>query len=237
MQHRHRISSRFARAAGFTLIELLAVMAIIAILISALAIQVPKYLDKAKVTACRANLTDLYRNFTLYKDRFSDWPTESGIRFFLTLWRMDPDSHNESFAKRFTCPGVPANNLSGIAGRPPEEWFNEWDTLDSTYTGYAGRDREHFPKLEVNAGKQAIVADDNELADTDHDPQPNHTYTTLALFADGSIQEYDLQKLRIEGVLQEKQFILPGPDCVIPELKSLLRDAPLSKKATAPKKK
>ncbi len=225
-----RTRARSRRRLGFTLIELLAVMAIIAILISALAIQVPKYLDRAKVSACSLNMTDLYRNFQLYKDRFKDWPNQSGIRFFLELWRVDTESHSENFAKRFTCPGVQPRLLGGLGDRTPEHWFDDWENLDETYTAYAGRDVEHFPHIDKTPGKQALVACDNEFADTEQDPVPNHSYTTNVLMADGAPKEYDVELLRRDGVIAPNAYLIPGPDCPVEELRSLRRDAPLLKK-------
>lgn len=214
--------------AGFTLIELLAVITIIAILGTALVVQVPKYIDKAKVTACRANMQDLYRNFTLYKDRFKDWPNESGVKFFLKLWKVDPNSHDDTFAKRMTCPGIVQRQLPGLADRKPREWFPEedWNSIDSTWTAYAGRDLAKYPNLDKNPGTQALVADDNELADVEgDDAQPNHSYTTLVLMADGSVAEYDAEKLVEEGTLQRGKYLIPGPECPVKELQTLSREA------------
>jgi prepilin-type N-terminal cleavage/methylation domain-containing protein len=224
---RRRWLPRVARA-GFTLIELLAVITIIAILAAALVPQIPKFIDRANVTACRSNLQDLYRSFVIYKDRFKDWPEESGIRFFLKLWKVESDNHNDTFAKKFTCPGVAKSLLPGLVNAgDPREWYENWDAIDSTCTAYAGRDRSKFPSLDKNSGNQALVADDNELADT-ADPgsaTPNHLYTTLVLMADGSVKEYDIEKLREEGVLEKNQYLIPGPDCPVPELRTLSREA------------
>lgn len=214
---------------GFTLIELLAVMAIIAILAAALVPQIPKWIDQANVTACSANMSDLHKNFVLYEQRFKDWPHEGGIRFFLRLWWTDPSSQDETFAKRFTCPGVQPRFLPGIYNRPPREWFDDKANVDSTYTAYAGRDIEKYPNLEANPGNQAIVCDDNELADTDTDPRPNHRYATVVLYADGSVRPMDVIKLREEGVIGEKAFLVPGPDCPVEELQKVRRDAPEAK--------
>jgi prepilin-type N-terminal cleavage/methylation domain-containing protein len=215
---------------GFTLIELLAVMAIIAILAAALVPQIPKWIDRANVTACSANMLELHKNFVDYQRRMGDWPDDGGIRFFLRLWKADPDSHDDTFAKRFTCPAVKPRLLPGINGRPPREWFDDWANLDSTYTAYAGRDIDRFPNLESNPGNQAIVCDDNELADTDDHPQPNHQYATVVLFANGAVRELDLVKFRDEGTVAHDKYIIPGPDCPVEELRTVRRDAPEPKK-------
>ncbi|MFN0207050.1 MAG: type II secretion system protein [Planctomycetota bacterium] len=216
---------------GFTLIELLAVMAIIAILAAALVPQIPKWIDQANVTACSSNMQDLYRNFTLYKARMShkDWPNESGIRFFMALWKSDPSSHDDTFAKRFTCPGVKPRLLTGLTSDKPAEWFNDWDALDSNCTAYAGRDLAKFPNLDTRSGNEAIVADDNELAMDEKDPIPNHLYSTVVLYADGSVRPIEVTELWEKGVLNKNQYPIAGPECPVDELKKLRNDAPVSK--------
>lgn len=214
---------------GFTLIELLAVMAIIAILAAALVPQIPKWMDKANVTACRANMQELYRGFIDYKMRFGDWPNESGVRFFVELWRADPNSHDDTFAKRFTCPGVVPRHLTGLNGVKPPEWYNDWDALDNTYTAYAGRDLAKYPNVDTRPGNEPLVADDNEFAANEKDPQPNHMYSTNVLYADGSVRPLEVVEYRRDGVIGENQYLIPGPDCPLEELRKLRADAPVSK--------
>mgnify|MGYP003694165399 CR=1 FL=1 len=102
----------------------------------------------------------------------------------------------------------------------PKEWFDDWGALDSTYTGYAGRDIDKYPNLESNPGNQAIVCDDNELADTEDHPQPNHQYATVVLYANGAVRDMDVVKLREEGVIGQGKYIIPGPDCEVEELRT-----------------
>jgi len=212
--------------AGFTLIELLAVITIIAILAAALAPQIPKIIDRANVTACRSNMLELFKSFEVYKQRFKgEWPNEAGILFFLKLWKVDTDDHSDAYAQRFTCPGVKKGNLPGINGREPMEWFSNWNDLDSTFTAYAGRDITKYPNIDKSPGTQALVADDNELADTDTDPLPNHKYTTVILMADGSTKELDIADLRAKEVIPESAYPIAGPDSPVPELKTLSREA------------
>ncbi|MBI3817804.1 MAG: type II secretion system protein [Planctomycetes bacterium] len=223
---------------GFTLIELLAVMAIIAILAAFLVPKIPGVIDQANVTACKANMTELHKEFIQYKMRFGDWPSETGIRFFLALWRDDPNSHDDTFAKRFTCPGVNQNTLPGIKGRKPSEWYEEWEAIDNTYTAYCGRDYDKYANLETKPGNEAIVADDNELAGGDHekDARPNHMYTTVVLFANGDARPFEVMTLRKDGVLGPNQYLVPGPDCPLEELRKLRADGPLNKKKITKKK-
>lgn len=187
-----------------------------------LGIQIPRYLERARVTACRANLQELYRGFMLYRDRFRDWPHESGIGFFLELWRVETDMLTDDlFARRFTCPAVDLRRLPGIDARRPRDWFrvDAWARIDSTYTAYAGRDVARFPIDPSRAAEEALVSDDNEGAEDGG--APNHPHVTLVLMADGSVVELDHDELRARGVLGASAFPLAGPGSPIPELRTL----------------
>ena len=77
---------------------------------------------------------------------------------------------------------------------------------------------EEYP-LRRFPGKEseALVADDN-------DPEMNHSTTTVALFANGSVKEYELYTLQQEGVLEEGEIRVVGPDSQIEELRKLSLD-------------
>ena len=71
--------------AGFTLIELLAVMLIISILMAFLLPQIPAAIDRANVTACKANMRDIGGGLLEYRAKYKKMPTESGVGFFAAL--------------------------------------------------------------------------------------------------------------------------------------------------------
>lgn len=204
---------------------------LIPVLVFAVYVQkIPGAIDKANVEACRANLSELYKDLIQYKLRFRDWPKESGVKFFLSLWRVDPTVQDDTFAKRFTCPGIRHQLLTGIRGRRPSNWFDDWDAVDGTYTGYAGRDLETYPDIDKNPSAQALVADDNQFALDPTDPTPNHQFVTVVLFANGDIREYNLNNLRKDGILRPDEYLIPGPDCPVAELRTLRADEPRKKK-------
>ncbi|TDJ72031.1 MAG: prepilin-type N-terminal cleavage/methylation domain-containing protein [Planctomycetota bacterium] len=213
-----RLLLRGARA-GFTLIELLAVMLIISILAFFLLPQIPAALDRANVTACKANMGAINQALLMYHMKYKRMPRESGVGFFAALiadkvWESTPTT-----ARRLTCPGVEIESLPGIAGIPEEEWYIDRDLIDGSYSAYAGRNMQEyaFRKFPIS-GMQALVADDN-------DPEGNHRTATVVLWGDGSAREYQLVEAEQDGLIdREAEFIIVGPESPIEALQRLSLD-------------
>ena len=189
------------RSARFTLIEILAVMAIIALLVTFLGPKIIEAKDKANVVACKSNLLEIYKGFITFEERaarLDSFIDEPGVRFFLKLWRYEEWEHTEQSAKKLSCPGVGRDKLPGLQGRKAEQWFDDWDALDGSYSAYAGRDIKTYP-LKRMSGKEPLVCDDNDGGEM------NHRLQTNVLMGDGSIKELDISILRIEGVIDEKE--------------------------------
>jgi prepilin-type N-terminal cleavage/methylation domain-containing protein len=214
------LSLRLFRRAGFTLIELLAVIAIILILITFLLPRITSAIDQAKVTACKANLLELNRQLVIYDMKHGDLPPGSGVKFFAALIADGDLENTPENAKKMSCPAVKTRALSGIGQiDDPKEWYKHLDTVDGSYSAYAGRNMKEFPLRRFpGSGMDALIADDN-------DPEMNHPTTTCVLWADGSVTSIELLELRKKGLITEEEKNLKvGPDSPVEELRKLTLD-------------
>ena len=208
-------SKRLARRAGFTLIEILAVILIIGVLAATLIPMVTETIAASKVTGCSANLQELYKGIQLYEIKYKELPRESGVRYFGQLYSRKAMENTKTNAERLTCPAVDRGFLT-IGTLPWEEWWSDLESIDGTYSAYAGRDTVHYP-LKTLSGNEPLIADDNEGG-------MNHPTTTNVLYGDGRVHPLELELLREEGVLTEDEPLLVGPESQVDELRKLSLD-------------
>ena len=215
----NRLLLRRLRArGGFTLIELLAVILIISILAYFLLPQIPAALNRAKVTACKRNLSAIYEALLMYNDKYKDMPTESGARFVASPITSKVWENTKQNADRLTCPAVNVSSLASLAGHKADEWFADAELIDGQSTSYAGRDMANKPLRKFpGSGKEPLIADDN-------DGGMNHDTETNVLYADGAVVSLDLVTLEKEGVLAKDEALLVGANSQVEELQKLSLD-------------
>ncbi len=212
---------KIAGIAGFTLIELLTVIAILSILMVILVPRVIEAQDAAKVTACQKNLQEIYSGLTLLDSRpggDTKITDEAGVRYFLKIWKYEQWERVENSARKLICPGVKPSTLAGLKGREYEQWFDDWDALDGSYSSYAGRDIKNYPLRNWKTGTEPLVADDN-------DGGMNHRLVTNVLMGDGSVKQFDLVFLKQDGVVEKEATFLPvGSDSPVEILRKFSLD-------------
>ncbi|MFN0244857.1 MAG: type II secretion system protein [Planctomycetota bacterium] len=208
--------------AGFTLIELLAVILIIGILMVFLLPKIPEAIDAGKVTACKANLKEIFGGLVIYNTKYNRIPDQSGVRFFSSLISKGVWENSKASVQKLTCPGVDIGALAIGGIENPEDWFSNVDVIDGEYSSYAGRDTKNFPLRKFpGSDKEPIVADDN-VGDL---TEGNHRTTTCVLYASGSVGTFEIFELQEKGVVdKETPVLVVGPESPVDELRKLSVD-------------
>ena len=213
-------------ASAFTLLEMLVVILIIGILSTALAVNVPKWLDNAKMTASEANMKKMYMYLLEYQQNHNgNWPGSSGQRFFLRPWKEGQVEKVEQNAQVFFSPAWPFEQCALDMGFEEDEidvvdYLNDWDSIGPGYTSYAGfsseGDRESRRRLQSNPGSTAILADARMW----------HRTAWLYMTADGASHRLNkAEALDRTGMAEEDLLeLLPGPGCELEELESVAND-------------
>lgn len=167
------------------------------------------------VEACRLNLQAIYEGLeTLHPG--GQAPTEGGVALFASLITSGTWENTAENARKLTCPGS-ARTPTGRETGEPTTWFAA--EVDGSCSGYAGRDLAAHPLPRFpTSGTQILMACDNAGGS-------NHEGLTNALFADGSVKTYDLEKLVENGLVEEgAAYLVVGEGSPVEALRMLVAD-------------
>lgn len=175
----------------------------------------PRHRVATDVERCRENLRAIYAGLREYEERFGHPPQSGGVRFLTELVHSGVWANTLANAERLTCPG------SAVGERPyhalePTERYADPDAVTELSSAYAARDVAAHPLERFPAGGSVpIAACDNLHA-------INHGSAFNALFADGSVVTYELEREIELGHLPPGTIHVPvGPDAPLEALRVL----------------
>ena len=189
---------------GFTLIEIMVVIAIIAGLVTTVAIMVPKMRETANQTTCMSNLNELSHVF-ISKSLESNAAAQrySGVALWLSYRKTGSDIRRGQ-EKALQCPGdnqflIPQN----------EEDQKQWDNVDldnpsDNLCSYAARDFKAFPISAESVEKEIIGCDRQGT----NGRTAHHRGVIICAFNEVDAQKYSREQL---GITADADIVV-GPE-------------------------
>jgi prepilin-type N-terminal cleavage/methylation domain-containing protein len=202
------------RAQGFTLIEIMVVIAIIAGLVTTVAIIVPKMQETQKQTTCLNNLSQLGQVYLMQEqDSRGKAQKYSGVSLFLAYRKATPPEIKRGDERVLICPGD-----AGISVPENEEAIKKYDNVDldsppDDLCSYAGRDFKNFP-IKIESPDKEIIGCDRQGPNgrTQH-----HINTIICVYTAGDAQKVTREQL---GLTPEADIVV-GPEANTPMLKKV----------------
>ena len=199
---------------GFTLIEIMVVIAIIAGLVTAVAIMVPKMQETARQTTCMGNLKqlgDLYITRAMEKQSTSQ--KYSGVALWLS-YRKTGSEIRIGQEKALMCPGDPAFRLPET-----DEDRKQWDNVDldnpaDDLCSYTARDFKAYP-INMESKEKEILGSDRQGP---NGRTPHHRGVIICTFNEGDAQKYSREEL---GISPESDIVV-GPEAENAMLKKVI---------------
>jgi prepilin-type N-terminal cleavage/methylation domain-containing protein len=202
------------KAQGFTLIEIMVVIAIIAGLVTTVAVVVPKMQERQQRLGCMENLRQLG---TLYKAAEMDSRQKaqkwSGVSLWLAM-RKNGDPVKSGNERVLICPAD-----QGVQIAETDADRQQWDNVDlasppDNLCSYAGRDFVNCPFKVENPGKEVLGCDRQGA----NGMSMQHPNGIVIFFNEGDVQFMTREEL---GVSAGKEIVI-GPDADAAMLKTVI---------------
>jgi prepilin-type N-terminal cleavage/methylation domain-containing protein len=201
------------RAQGFTLIEIMVVIAIIAGLVTTVAIVVPKMQAQQRKTGCLNNLSQLGQVYLIQaQENRSKAQKYSGVALWLS-YRKNATDIKRGDEKVLMCPGD-----QGVKLPETEEDKKMWDNVDldnppSDLCSYAARDFKNYP-LDIESKNKEIIGSDRQGS---NQRTMQHENFLICVYEAGDAQPVTREEL---GVNTENPIVI-GPEAENPMLKKV----------------
>jgi len=213
--------------AGFTLLEMMVVIVIIGILSTYLVVNVPQFLDRAKMVANEKNQGRIFQHILAWQgDHGGNFPSNNGQRFFLRPWKDGQIEKTTQQAIAFFSPAWPYEQCAAAQGLDPDEvsiieYLDDWDSIGQGYTSYAGfdtgGDSDARRRLIKSPGSTAIVSD----------AEMWHRSAVIYLTADGATHRMLRTAIEDESGLDfddPEVIFRVGPGCGVAVLETVSND-------------
>ena len=185
-------------------------------------------MGQASVTSEKANMRELYTWLQMYKNSNNQsWPTGTGQKFILQLWKDGTVERSDKNAKRFFSAGENSTEYLATLGMDPNEmsvleYLTDWDSIQPGHINYAAFDPQGDPTLRRklnNAPSTVTIVANATFA---------HRNSIVYMTADGEVHELNIQNLLDEGVLTQEDidagYVPVGQGSPILELQTVTND-------------
>jgi prepilin-type N-terminal cleavage/methylation domain-containing protein len=200
-------------AQGFTLIEIMVVIAIIAGLVTTVAVIVPKMQETQRQTTCMNQISQLGQIYLLEAgENRAKAQKYSGVALWLS-YRKSGDQIKRGDERVLICPGD-----QGVPPCETEEDKKRYDNVDLTnpsadLCSYAARDFVNHPINVENPNKDMIGCD----RQGSNQRTMHHKNTLICVFTGGDTQKMTREQL---GINSDSDVVI-GPEAENPMLKTM----------------
>jgi prepilin-type N-terminal cleavage/methylation domain-containing protein len=200
-------------AQGFTLIEIMVVIAIIAGLVTTVAVVVPRMQESQRQLGCSNNLSQLGQIYLIQaQENRAKAQKYSGVALWLS-YRKNASEVKRGDERALCCPGDPAVQIPET-----EEDKKAYDNVDlanpaNNLCSYAARDFINFP-LNVESKDKQMIGSDRQGP---NQRTMHHKKVIVCVYEAGDCQKVSREEL---GLNDESDIVI-GPEAENKDLKTM----------------